>query len=708
MDSTLCDSSVNTVGQTSANIIPDILVEYKINDKVTELQIGTYPKVIITTQMTPDRPYYFIESKESDDDWIHKINLYSIGKKIPVSDIIKLVKKFAIESLRETTDVSKTDGIDKAVRTVKTNVNEFLISDYINSILILDKDKITITLENGEIDKWNVTLKNFSNIHMNKVDVKMKILFDQEKYPMHPPCILEITPIFANSLNSKIINLQILMKENWKSAYSMRVILTKIYCIIDTYGKIGENNIVDVISDTLISNLASTIGITDEFVDSCEYSTNICKKDGKPEEKKIVGKHGVGYDDIGTTNWKVGDYVQKRKERDAIISCIMLDISTRLKNQSEIANKCMANPMLARCIMTILREMTAIDLIENQIMYNTVYTVLGAFQIEYLKKIINITHDSMTIVKCIENNIELVTKMNETTSDAIKKILDMKKIIDECKTPIMCTECVKQETVDVDKYVSEMTKYRFMESDIVRTTYYYSQNIANKPTIFSKKGISRICAEYASLSVDLPINHDASIFVKVDPSNMSVMRAMIIGPKDTPYENGCFIFDIYIPGTYPSTHPEIQFMNHCGVRFNPNLYASGKVCLSLIGTWGDRVNGNSENWNSETSTLFQLLLSVQSQILVEDPWFNEPGRDGHRNNPRYRDTVEEYNNEIQLYTIQHAIIGLADTTIYGDFTEIIKNHLKLKRDEIHKRYSTSKSPPVVKFYESHKHILDKL
>ena len=39
-------------------------------------------------------------------------------------------------------------------------------------------------------------------------------------------------------------------------------------------------------------------------------------------------------------------------------------------------------------------------------------------------------------------------------------------------------------------------------------------------------------------------------------------------------------------------------------RFNPNLYADGKVCLSLLGTWhgGD----SSEKWDPERSNLMQV------------------------------------------------------------------------------------------------------
>lgn len=58
-------------------------------------------------------------------------------------------------------------------------------------------------------------------------------------------------------------------------------------------------------------------------------------------------------------------------------------------------------------------------------------------------------------------------------------------------------------------------------------------------------------------------------------------------------------------------------------RFNPNLYADGKVCLSLLGTWhgGDA----TEKWDPTHSNLQQVLLSIQGMIFIPDPMFNEPG-----------------------------------------------------------------------------------
>ena len=51
------------------------------------------------------------------------------------------------------------------------------------------------------------------------------------------------------------------------------------------------------------------------------------------------------------------------------------------------------------------------------------------------------------------------------------------------------------------------------------------------------------------------------------------------GPEGTPYEGGCFVFDLFFPQQYPAVPPLMHFdTNGQGrVRMNPNLYADGKV-----------------------------------------------------------------------------------------------------------------------------------
>ena len=107
------------------------------------------------------------------------------------------------------------------------------------------------------------------------------------------------------------------------------------------------------------------------------------------------------------------------------------------------------------------------------------------------------------------------------------------------------------------------------------------------------------------------------------------MKALVTGPPETPYENGCFVFDILLPPNYPTESPKVLIATTKGgtVRFNPNLYKEGKVCLSLLGTW------DGPGWDPKDSTLLQVLVSIQSLIMVPKPFYNEPGYD--EKNPTY-------------------------------------------------------------------------
>ena len=85
----------------------------------------------------------------------------------------------------------------------------------------------------------------------------------------------------------------------------------------------------------------------------------------------------------------------------------------------------------------------------------------------------------------------------------------------------------------------------------------------------------------------LPVNCGSSCFCRVLNSQVNMLRVMITGPDESPYANGCFLFDVCLPSQYPQVAPLVHFLTTGGgkIRFNPNLYNCGKVCLSLLGTW---------------------------------------------------------------------------------------------------------------------------
>ena len=76
------------------------------------------------------------------------------------------------------------------------------------------------------------------------------------------------------------------------------------------------------------------------------------------------------------------------------------------------------------------------------------------------------------------------------------------------------------------------------------------------------------------------------IFYWFDEADVKKGKALIIGPEGTPYADCPLIFDVQLPTDYPLSSPKVNFATSDGsTRFHPNLYVTGKVCLSILGTW---------------------------------------------------------------------------------------------------------------------------
>ncbi|KXT18866.1 hypothetical protein AC579_3557 [Pseudocercospora musae] len=157
--------------------------------------------------------------------------------------------------------------------------------------------------------------------------------------------------------------------------------------------------------------------------------------------------------------------------------------------------------------------------------------------------------------------------------------------------------------------------------------------------------MKRIMQEIARLEAGLP----NGVFIRYAESQPHIMKAVIVGPKETPYENGLFEFDILCDASFPNRPPKVDFRTTGGGRvgFNPNLYADGKVCLSLLGTW------SGEPWDPKQSTLLQVLVSIQAMIFCDNPWQNEPGRETMPNSGEHN---KRYNRTLYPHTVQHGML----------------------------------------------------
>ncbi|KAG6919415.1 hypothetical protein DXG01_006298 [Tephrocybe rancida] len=211
------------------------------------------------------------------------------------------------------------------------------------------------------------------------------------------------------------------------------------------------------------------------------------------------------------------------------------------------------------------------------------------------------------------------------------------------------------------------------ESSLPHYKFYFNNEARMLASSDIPKRSLAIAKELAILTTNLPVAWNSSIFLRVDETRVDVIKALITGPEDTPYHNGCYLFDIFLGPSYNQAPPSVKYMTTNGgrFRFNPNLYADGKVCLSLLGTW------NGPGWVAGKSTLLQVLISIQSMILCEEPYLNEPGwaNQGGTANSR------AYSANVRRMVVKTAMLGNLKAPP-EPFADIIHTHFRLKARSI--------------------------
>ena len=171
---------------------------------------------------------------------------------------------------------------------------------------------------------------------------------------------------------------------------------------------------------------------------------------------------------------------------------------------------------------------------------------------------------------------------------------------------------------------------------------------------------------------------ELGIHIQFNEENMLQAKAIIIGPKDTPYENGILYFKIQFPTNYPFSPPKVNYISSSKYRIHPNLYVGkpsedfkGKVCLSILNTW------SGPKWTT-VMHVGSVLVSIQS-LLDENPLRNEPGFEKEKSlrNTNYNRVVE-YDTYQQLIYKNCLLIGLD----FKGFEEIIQDHIKKNKETI--------------------------
>lgn len=489
--------------------------------------------------------------------------------------------------------------------------------------------------------------------------IEIKISLDDILYPFKAPILKYSYPNMHYSVIQNIENLEIFKQDNWNSNISLEWLLLNIATNFEEYFNkyIYSDKKTEEIILLLIktSNLLGS-SLFDDFKINIKYTTSSLKK------KSQYWSSGTGYGYNGCDNWDINKFINSCKNTNKVIIQNIIKINEIYKkkeynDEEEIIN------YIYKILNPQFKGTTLLDINKNIELY-----------FEYLCLIKNVFENKKCEIKIEDGLIDQINNLKEDSGiyneldNTVQNVYDM----------IICIFDKKKE----EHIVESKDEY----GDMVKKNIFASHSFGNehlfikKNNELSKKNLLRVLSEVSSLKKNIPVNWDTSCAIRIDKNNTHLIKFIITGPKDTPYHNGIYEFNAYFPSDYPNSPPKVLLKTTDGgkVRFNPNLYNCGKVCLSLLGTWS---GNNSEKWNHEISTFLQVIISIQSLILVDEPYFNEPGWESDMHTEAGRLRSFKYKDHIRYQNLRVSIINQLKNPPLG-FEDFTINHFKLKRQEI--------------------------
>jgi len=193
-------------------------------------------------------------------------------------------------------------------------------------------------------------------------------------------------------------------------------------------------------------------------------------------------------------------------------------------------------------------------------------------------------------------------------------------------------------------------------------------------TFISRDTINRLLKDVRHI-IKNPLT-DQGIYYIHDDVDMLKGYAMIVGPSDTPYFGGFYFFEFTFPYDYPHSPPKVAYCtNGDGVRFNPNLYVCGKVCISLLNTW------RGDQWTS-CQSISTVLLTLCT-LLCKDPLLNEPGVNKcHNDMNSYNEIIEYSNLNVAVCDIVRKKKGVY-LPFFENFYPYVKENFNKNYDKLH-------------------------
>ncbi|EDQ31304.1 ubiquitin-protein ligase [Enterocytozoon bieneusi H348] len=126
--------------------------------------------------------------------------------------------------------------------------------------------------------------------------------------------------------------------------------------------------------------------------------------------------------------------------------------------------------------------------------------------------------------------------------------------------------------------------------------------------------------------------------------NIYTWEVIIIGPQDTPFENGIYKAEMIFPINYPEAPPTFRFITK---MWHPNIDKNGNVCISIL-----HKSGNDEYGYEDLNERWLPVRTPESVILSIISLLNSPNCESPANleaSQNYRENIDEYNKRVRRY-----------------------------------------------------------
>ena len=117
----------------------------------------------------------------------------------------------------------------------------------------------------------------------------------------------------------------------------------------------------------------------------------------------------------------------------------------------------------------------------------------------------------------------------------------------------------------------------------------------------------------------------------ITTDNINLLKAVMEGPPDTPYEEFKYNLELKFGDSYPMKPPSVKFISPI---YHPNVYKDGKICVDIL-----------QNEWTPAQNIRTVLLSIRS--LLMDPNPRSPANREAAN--MYVKNKELYNTKVKEY-----------------------------------------------------------